>query len=77
MYTQNFCHLCWQLCPKTEYSRAQGVEKLVIRNFDSVSVWNQITITADTANILKIDDKEVIVFCTYSRSELIDVCWEK
>lgn len=60
MYSQN-SGLC-SLLLTTAYFQNRilqhiKAEKLVIRDFDDVSAWEQITVTADTANVLNINDK--------------------
>lgn len=44
---------------KTEHSNAEGAQKQAVRNADSISAWEQITITTDTATFSNIDDKKV------------------
>lgn len=42
---------------KTKYFCAQGVQKPAIRNFDSVSAWEQTAIPTDISNVLNRGDQ--------------------
>lgn len=68
MYSQNI-GLCSILLTTADFCNRilqhTREEKLVIRDFDNVSAWEQITVTADTTNVLNIDDKKVSVLHVY------------